>query len=345
MNQCRYRVAVFAMIALVLTIGSACGHKDKPQEVKSVRDRILLGAYTVPKEAYLQKIIPGFVRKWKAETGRDVFFETSFVASGAQARAIAAGFEADIAALSLEGDIDKLALINMVDKNWKEVPFKAMVSRSLVVGLVRAGNPKGITTWQDLTRTDVNVIYPSPKTSGGAMWVVNAIYGVGLLNASLDQAAAIDFLKRVQSRVKVMDVSGRASVTTFEQGIGDVLLGYENEALLRQMQGKDYEIVYLTPTMVIENPVAIVRSNVARHGNGEVVRSFVDYLWTPEAQRIFSEYGFRSVLPEVEIEFTDKFPKVKDAFTIEFLGGWEQVMNTLYSSDGIWTNVINAQVR
>jgi sulfate transport system substrate-binding protein len=303
-------------------------------------DTIVLAAYTVPKEAYEEQLIPAFKKYWKEKTGRDVEFQASYVASGAQARAIVNGLAADVAALSLEGDIDLVSKAGMIKHDWKaRGPAAGMVTASVVALGVRPGNPKGIRGWEDLTRSDVDVVTPDPATSGGAMWNVNAIWGAALRGANGDEAAAIEMLKRVRARIKALDTSGRESMATFERGVGDVAITYENELLLRLRKGRTYDIVIPSATIRIDNPVAVVDVNVDRHGNREVVEAFVEFLWREESQRIFAEYGFRPVVAVVAAEVADRFEQPADLFTVGDLGGWTAIRERLYSQEGIWARV------
>jgi sulfate/thiosulfate-binding protein len=334
---------LLAVIVLGLTFSGCKGTQEVLKEEGIVV--LTLGAYTVPKEAYQKEIIPAFQKMWKEKTGQDVRFQESYIASGAQSRAIAAGFEADIAALSLEEDVTRLAEQGLITHDWKKRKYNGFVTRSLVVMAHRPGNPKQVKTWEDLTADTVDVIYPSPKTSGGAMWFVNAIYGAGLKlteqkDGKPDPAYAWDLLKRVQKRVKVMDKSGRASVTTFENGIGDILLTYENEALLRQKQGKDFPFIIPEATQLIENPIALVDKYVDKHGNREAAEAFIEFLFTREAQRSFARYGFRAVDEEVFNEFKDKYPVPPLLFDIDYLGGWKKVSTDIYGPEGIWSRII-----
>jgi sulfate transport system substrate-binding protein len=318
------------------------GNGERTAEKSAVT--LTLGAYTVPKDAYQKEIIPAFKKMWKEKTGQEVDFQESYIASGAQSRTIAAGFEADIAALSLEKDVQRLVDNGLITHDWKSKKYNGFVTRSLVVMAYRPGNPQNIKDWQDLTREDVEVIYPSPRTSGGAMWFVNAVYGSALkesetMTGKKDFAAARNRLKRVQKRVKVMDKSGRASVTTYENGIGDVLLTYENEALLRQKQGKDFPFIIPEATILIENPIAVIDQNVDKHGNREVAEAFVQFALTKEAQRSFASFGFRPVDEGVLKEFVYKFPVPKMLFDISYMGGWDRVYKEIYSVEGIWSQV------
>jgi len=338
---------VTMILIMAFTLFTACS-SEKPGQGEKVT--VTLGAYTVPKEAYEKEIIPAFRKLWKAQTGQTVDFNESYTASGAQSRAIAGGFDADVAALSLEQDIQRLKDAGLITHDWRGTQYGGMVTRSVVVMAFREGNPKQIATWEDLTKPGVNVIYPSPKTSGGAMWVVNAIYGAGLKmtelkNGQPDPEFAREMLKKIQSHVQVMDKSGRASVTTFENGIGDVLVTYENEVLLRKMQGKPMPFVIPDATILIENPIAVVDKNVEKHGNRTVVEAFVAFTKTTEAQRSFAKYGFRPVDALVAEEFRDNYPVPRALFDIAYLGGWPVVEYILYGNDGIWSQIVNELVQ
>lgn len=334
---------VVTILSLGSLLFSGCSSKSAGEKAQSVT--LILGAYTVPKEVYHKEIIPAFQKMWKEKTGKVVKFQESYIASGAQSRAIASGFEADIAALSLERDINHLQAKNLITHNWKNTKYQGLVTRSIVVIAYRPGNPKNIRGWEDLTREDVDVLYPSPKTSGGAMWDVNAVYGAALKTSEekfgkADPAFARKFLKNVQKRIKTMDKSGRASVTTFENGIGDILLTYENEALLRQQSGRDFPFIIPDATILIENPIALIDRNVDKHGNREVAEAFIDFVLTKASQRSFARYGFRPIDEEAAAEFREEFPKPKLLFDISYLGGWDRVSLELYGEKGIWTQII-----
>jgi len=330
------RIGLLAVVVMVAAGGGAGCRKGAGEGTET----IVLAAYTVPKEAYEEQLIPAFRKYWKEKTGRDVVFQTSYVASGAQARAIVNGLEADVAALSLEGDIDLVTKAGLIKHDWKSRgPAGGMVTASVVALGVRPGNPKGIKDWEDLTRPDVDVVTPDPATSGGAMWNVNAIWGAALRRSGGDEAAAIEMLKRVRARIKALDASGRESMATFERGVGDVAITYENELLLRLRKGRSYDLVLPPATIRIDNPIAVVDANVDKHGNREVVEAFVEFLWREDSQRVFADYGFRPVVPSVAAEVANRFPQPPELFTIEDLGGWTAVREKLYSQDGIWARV------
>ncbi|MBC7791622.1 MAG: sulfate ABC transporter substrate-binding protein [Anaerolineae bacterium] len=332
-----------AAFALSLTALAACGGETEasnqagsPPPVRS----LTLGAYTTPREVYGQKILPGFAKQWKEKTGEDVKFAESYLGSGAQSRAIIDGFEADVAALSLEPDITKIADAKLITRERKDAPNGGMVSRSVVVIGVRPGNPKNIRGWDDLTRKGVEVLTPNPKTSGGAMWNIVALYGAALRGGTRatagDSAAAEAILAAVVRNVRIMDKGARESMLTFESGVGDAIITYENEALVARKAGKAMDYVIPTSTVLIENPVAVVDVYAEKHGNGDLAQAFVDYLSSPEAQRHYAEYGLRAVDESVAKETAGTYPPVKDLFTIRDLGGWPQVTKTLFDRGGVF---------
>jgi sulfate transport system substrate-binding protein len=338
------KIVIHLLLAVLMVRMCGCSGMDTGT-IDAGSDMLVLGAYTVPKEAYQKEIIPAFKRMWKQKTGRDVIFQESYMASGAQSRTIAAGFEADIAALSLEKDFERLQEKGLLTHNWKKGKYNGFVTNSVVVIAFREGNPKQIKGWQDLEREDVDVIYPSPKTSGGAMWFVNAIYGAVLKLTEIqtgtrDFDAAYRRLKAIQRRVKVMDKSGRASVTTFENGIGDVLLTYENEAMLRQKQGKCFPFIVPRCTILIENPIVLIDKHVDKHGNRELAEAFIEFVWQRESQKSFARYGFRPVDKSVLEEFSAEYPIPEYLFDVESMGGWSRIHSNLYASRGVWDKII-----
>jgi len=333
---CRIPIVLLGLAAVVAS-SAACRRGARETALT-----ITLGAYTVPKEAYEQQLIPAFKKLWKEQTGKDVEFQASYVASGQQARAIVGGFEADVAALSLEGDVDLITRAGLIKHDWKAGPQGGMVTTSIVVLGVRPGNPKGIRGWEDLARADIDVVTPDPATSGGAMWNINAVWGAGLRASGGDEQAATGLLERIRRRIKALDTSGRESFATFERGVGDAAITYENELLRARREGRKYDIVRPASTIRIDNPVAIVDANVERHGNRAVVEAFVQFLWGAEAQRVFADYGFRPVLPEVAAQVVERFPVPEDLFTIADLGGWQAIRDKLYAPDGIWARVNRA---
>jgi len=332
----------------VLFAGCLCLLVFSPQGCSRSSDgsrvTLILGGYTTPREAYKKGIIPAFARAWKEKTGQNIEFQESYQGSGAQARAIAGGFEADIAALSLEPDIESIANAGLISHDWKRGPNSGMVSTSLVVIAVRPGNPKNILNWPDLAQPGINVLTPDPKTSGGAQWNINAIYGAALRGfagvAKDDPAAAEELLRRIFQNVSIMDRGARESITTYEKGVGDAAITYENEVLVALQAGLKYDYVIPASTILIENPVALVDANVDKHGTRAAAEAFIEFLSSAEAQRIFAKYGLRPVNKSVAEEVKEQFPPVQDLWRVDYLGGWTKVAGTIYGPEGAYTRAI-----
>ncbi len=306
--------------------------------------RIVLAAYTTPREAY-REIIPLFQSYWREQTGQSVIFEESYLGSGAQSRAIVEGFEADIAALSLEADITRIEKAGLITHDWRSLPYNGMVSTSIVSFAVRPGNPRQIADWEDLIKPGLNVLTPNPRSSGGAMWNIMGLYGAAKrgyvtgVEANSEEAARAFFLSVLQN-VSIMDATARESITNFEKGVGDVAITYENEVLVGQQAGQNYELVIPRSTLLIENPIALIDENVDKYGNRAVVEAFIDFLFTQEAQKIFAKHGLRSLDPEVAEITQDQYPPVEDLFTIEYFGGWDVVTNDFFGIGGIYDQII-----
>lgn len=341
--QSRQSAVHWLMAAILLLTLAACGSGSGDQTGGDKPVRLILGAYTTPREAY-REIIPLFQAHWKEQTGQDVVFEESYLASGAQSRAVLEGFEADVIALSLEADVTRLADADLISHDWKSMGGDGMVSDSVVVFGVRPGNPLGITDWHDLARPGIEVLTPNPKTSGGAMWNILALYGAakrGFVQGvpANDDAAAAAFMRDVLRNVSVMDKGARESITNYEQGVGDVIITYENEVLVGQQAGNDYEMVIPRSSILIENPVAVVDSYVDKHGTREVAEAFVQFLFSKEAQEVFARHGLRSVNEEVAAATAVQYPPLEDLFTIDYFGGWREATPAIFGDTGVFTTV------
>lgn len=286
-------------------------------------DRLSLVAYSTPREAYLE-LTSDFQ---KMPGGSGVSFSQSYGSSGEQTRAVKAGLKADIVALSLAPDVDELVAAGLVDARWKRQSFRGMVTNSLVVFVVRDGNPKRIRRWSDLTRPGVQVVTPNPFTSGGARWNIMAAYGAQRKLGKTDRQAQ-DYLLKLFRNVVSQDRSARDSLQTFNSGRGDVLLAYENEALFAQSRGQTLPFVIPRSTILIENPIAVVKTS----DHKPEANAFLRYLRTPAAQRTFARNGYRPVNRVVAAEFRSKFPSRPGQFTIDQLGlgGWERVQKRFF---------------
>jgi sulfate/thiosulfate-binding protein len=299
--------------------------------------QVTLAGYSTPAEAYA-KIIPLFQADYKAKTGQAVTFATSFAGSGAQSRAVIGGLEADVVALALAPDVDNIAKAKLITHDWTTAVHQGIVSNSVVAFAVRKGNPKGIKDWADLAQPGLNVLTPDAATSGGARWNILGLYGAALRGQIAgvgkdDQKGAQDFLAAVLKNVTVFDKDARTSVTTFEKGIGDVAITYENEVLLGRQRGQDYELVIPRSTILIETPVAVVDANIDKHGNRAAAEAFVSFLFTPPAQQVFAQFGFRPVDPGVAQNTAGQFPVVADPFTVDHFGGWAKAAQDVFNQD------------
>lgn len=325
---------------------------------------LTLAGYAVPREAY-GDIIPLFKSYWQETTGQTVNILESYQASGAQSRAIAGGFEADIAALSIQPDITRLVDAGLVSEDWNtDNPYSGFVTQSVVVLAARPDNPKNITDWADLANEGVEVITPDPATSGGAQWNILGAVGAarrGYVPGFEDELESNNFLRALVGNVLVLDRDGRESFLTFDRGIGDVAITYENEVFAGIAAGGEYTLVYPTSTILIENPVAVIDTYVDAHGTREVAEAFVEFLYSPDAQRVFANKGFRPVNPLVRLEYGLSveeeptaeanestiernpdivFPAIQDLFTVDEFGGWGEARALYFNEGSIFPTII-----
>jgi len=276
--------------------------------------KLALVAYSTPREAYGQ-LIPAFQ---KTTAGKDVSFSQSYGASGEQSRAVAAGLDADIVAFSLAPDVSALVQKKLVPQSWNKDKWHGMVTRSVVVFVVRDGNPKKLKTWNDLLKPGVQIVTPNPFTSGGARWNVMAAYG-GALRAGKTPKQAEAYLAKMWKHVVAQPSSAREGLQTFLAGRGDVFLAYENEALFAQQKGQPVQFVIPKATILIENPIAVTSTSK----NKLQAQAFLTYLRTKPAQRIFAENGYRPLVKGVTQGLN--FPNRPQLFTIKYVGGWGKV--------------------
>ncbi|MBD2446256.1 sulfate ABC transporter substrate-binding protein [Nostoc sp. FACHB-152] len=299
--------------------------------------KLKLVSFSVTKAAHDQ-IIPKFVQKWKQEHNQNVTFEQSYGGSGAQAAAVIAGSqEADIVHLALPLDVNRIQQAGLIKKGWENrVPRNGIVSRSVAAIVTREGNPKGINTWQDLAKDDVTLIAANPKTSGIAIWEFLALWGSVTLNGG-DEATALNYVTKVYKNTPTLTKDAReASDLFFQKNQGDVLINYENEIALAE--NNRVKLPYTVPqvNISIDNPVAIVDKNVDKHGNREVAKAFVDFLYSTEAQREFAKLQYRPVNPTVTQEVAAKYPKISTLFTSQDLGGWDLIQKKFFVDGAIF---------
>jgi len=301
---------------------------------------ITLVSYAVTQAAY-EKIVPKFAAKWAAENGgQQVRINQSYAGSGTQTRAVIDGLEADVVALALALDTKKIEEAGLIDPGWEtEAPNGAIVHSSVAALTVRDGNPKNIRDWQDLVRPDVKVITANPKTSGGARWNFLALWGA-IAQTGGSEAAAREFTTKVYGNVPLLPKDAREATDAFvKQGQGDVLINYENEAILAGIKGQKQTYIVPKVNISIDNPIAVVDAIVDRRGTRAVAEAFVQFLYTPEAQREFAAVGFRPADATVAQEVADQYPQVDTLFTAQSFGGWDAIQKKFFDDgaefDGI----------
>jgi sulfate/thiosulfate-binding protein len=325
------RALVRSLIALLLMAPAA------PGAARAAGPTILNVSYDPTRELY-QDVNASFAAQWKSKTGQTVTIQQSHGGSGKQARAVIDGLEADVVTLALAYDVDAIAKAGLLPADWqKRLPDNSAPYTSTIVFLVRKGNPKGIKDWEDLARPGISVVTPNPKTSGGARWNYLAAWGHALRKSkSEDQARA--FVAALYKNVPVLDTGARGATITFvERGIGDVLIAWENEAILaarRMKAGEGFEIVAPGESILAEPPVAVVDKVAARRKTSEVAKAYLLFLYSPEGQRIAGKHFFRPRDAKVAAEFASQFPKIS-MFTIdEVFGGWTKAQAKHFDDGG-----------
>jgi sulfate/thiosulfate-binding protein len=305
---------------------------------------LTLVSFAVTKEAYTG-IIPKFVEKWKQEQNQNVTFKQSYGGSGSQTRAVLDGLEADIVHLALEPDTSRIEKAGLIDPGWQqEYPNGGIVSSSVAALIVRDGNPKNIKTWADLGKDDIATVTADPKTSGGARWNILALWGA-ITKSGGNEEQATQLISQVLKNAPVLPKDAREASDAFlKKQQGDVLINYENEVILANIKGEKTDYVIPDVNISIDNPIAIVDKNVAKHNTKEVAEAFVNYLYTPEAQTEFAKVGFRPVDKTVASrkEFTDKFPVIKTLFTAKDLGGWDAINKQFFAEGALFDKVVTS---
>jgi len=299
-------------------------------------------SYDPTRELY-QDFNKAFAAHWKAKTGDDLKNKQSHGGSGKQARAVIDGLAADVVTLALAYDIDEIANRGLIAKDWqKRLPHNSAPYTSTIVFLVRKGNPKGIKDWNDLARPGISVITPNPKTSGGARWNHIAAWGYALKQPGGNEKTAQEFLTKIYKNVPVLDSGARGSTTTFiERGIGDVLVTWENEALLaiKELGPEKVEIVSPSISILAEPPVAVVDKVVDRRGTRKVAEAYLQFLYTDEGQEIAAQNYYRPIDEKIAKKYATQYPKLK-LFTIEEVaGGWNKAQKTHFADGGVFDQI------
>lgn len=318
-------LALSAGLALAGGLAGCGGSSDAAGSSgsSSGKTTLALVAYSTPKHAY-DALTAAFE---KTSAGKGVSFSESFGPSGSQSRAVASGQPADVVAFSTEPDISKLVKAGLVSSSWDDNTYKGIVSDSTVVMVVRKGNPKHITGWNDLTKPGISVVTPNPSTSGSARWNIMAAYGAQLkMGKSPSQALA--YVKTlIEKHVSVEDPSGSTALQTFVGGKGDVLLSYESEAISAVKAGDAVQYIVPKQTILIQTPDAVIKKS----SHLKQAQAFLNWLWSPAAQTIWAKKGYRPVVPSVASKFASKFPTPPQLFTINYLGGWTSVKDKFFA--------------
>ncbi|MBV9699392.1 MAG: sulfate ABC transporter substrate-binding protein [Candidatus Eremiobacteraeota bacterium] len=330
------RGAVLLVAAMVLGSGASAGAQNRPAQ------SILNVSYDPTRELY-DDYNAVFARYWKAKTGQTVRVEQSNGGSGKQARAVIDGLQADVVTLGLAYDIDAIAQrTSLIPKTWQSrLPYNSTPYTSTIVLLVRQGNPKRVRDWDDLARPGISVITPNPKTSGGARWNFLAAWAYARSKRGGSDASARAFVTAIYKNVPVLDSGARGSTTTFtERGIGDVLIAWENDALLavNKIGPGRFEIVRPSLSILAEPPVALVDGVVDKKGTRRVAQAYLNYLYSPAGQEIIARHYFRPHNAAVARRYARQFPAMRMVSVQEF-GGWDKAQAEYFADGGVFDQI------
>ncbi|MGD1939479.1 MAG: sulfate ABC transporter substrate-binding protein [Cyanophyceae cyanobacterium] len=321
-------------IAMTLGLIACAGLPFQGNGLPSVE--ITLVSVNTTKAAY-RNIIPQFADQWRRDHKQNVIVTQSYGPSGSQTRAVLDGLDADIVHLSLPLDIQKLEQEQLVASGWeKTLPNNSVPTESAVALIFREGNPKSIQNWDDLTRPDISVLTADPKTSGAARWNFLALWQAGLRQGNTE-AAAKTFTGKVYGNAPILPRDSREATGIFyKQSRGDVLINYENEAILAAQNGEKLPYIVPDDNIRIENPVALVSRNVSKHKNRAVTEAFAKFLFLPDAQREFAKVGFRAVEPSIQAEFTNEHPPITNWVEASEFGTWSQIQGQFFDSGALF---------
>lgn len=302
-------------------------------------------SYDATREFY-DEFNKSFGAYWLKRTGNKIDFKQSHGGSGKQARAVVDGLKADVVTLALANDINEIVKSGQINPNWqKQFPHNSAPYTSTIVFMVRKGNPKHIKDWSDLVKPGVQIVTPNPKTGGLPRWIYLSAWGYALKQPGGNDAKARDFVGKMYGNVKVMDSAARASMTTFaERGMGDVLLTWENEALMsKKSLGNKFDIVYPSMSILTEPSVAIVDKNVEKDGNKWLAKGYINYLYSPLGQDMAARHFYRPRNAQVLAKYQAQFPTLK-TFTIdEVFGGWAKAQQTHFVNGGVFDQIYNSK--
>ncbi|MGE7929361.1 sulfate ABC transporter substrate-binding protein [Lysinibacillus xylanilyticus] len=335
-------LALISALALTLTgCGSSSSEKNTSAQDTKKSVELLNVSYDPTRELY-DEFNKDFIKKWKDETGQDVTIKQSHGGSGKQGRAVIDGLEADVVTLALAYDIDEIAQARgLLNKDWQtEFENNSTPYTSTIVFLVRKGNPKGIKDWDDLTKDDVSVITPNPKTSGGARWNYLAAWAYAGKLYKNDEAKIKEFMKALYSNVEVLDSGARGATTTFvERKIGDVLIAWENEAYLTLKElGDEFDIITPSLSILAEPPVAIVDKIVDKKGTREVAEAYLKHLYSERGQEIAAKNFYRPRNEKILAKYQEQFPKL-ELVSIDDFGGWAEAQAKHFKDDGTFDEI------
>ncbi len=336
----RIRLALRGSLALTALLAGAAraSAQGTPKPVT-----LLNVSYDPTRELY-EDFNHQFATYWKSKTGQDVTIRQSHGGSGKQARSVIDGLGADVVTLALAYDIDQIAEKGgLLPADWQSrLPNNSSPYTSTIVLLVRKGNPRKIKDWGDLARSGVSVVTPNPKTSGGARWNYLAAWAWALHQPGGNETTAKDFVTKLYRNVPVFDAGARGATTTFvERGIGDVLIAWENEALLaiKELGPGKFEVVAPSLSILAEPPVAVVDKVAGKHGTRAVAQAYLEYLYTPEGQEIAAKHFYRPRLAAVAAKYDSQFPKVSLVTVDEAFGGWKKAHATHFADGALFDQI------
>jgi len=329
------RLPRFALAAL--TAGVLLG------PLQAAAQSTLLNASYDPTRRFYAAVNKAFTARWRTERGGSVRVYQSHGGSGAQARAVIYGLEADVVTLALASDIDAIASrSDLLPKDWqRRLPHNSAPYTSTIVFVVRKGNPKGVRDWSDLIKPGIQIVTPNPKTSGGARWNYLAAWGYALRHNGKDEAKARDFIAALYRNASVLDTGARGSTITFiRRGIGDVLIAWENEALVaaNEITKGEVEVVVPSLSVLAEPPVAIVDKVVERRGTRTLAQAYLEFLYTPEGQTLAAEHYLRPSTPDAAARYADRFPQL-ELLTIADFGGWAAAQKAHFAEGGVFDQI------
>lgn len=345
---------IFLMIALLAVFGTViagCGSPSKDKDTTAGKEdakpvktiEIAIASCCVSEDVTTKEIIPAFQKYYKEKYGEDVKIQPTFAGSGTLTNQIIANTPVQVGILSNESYAIKIKDKGFTSSDWKSLPNQGVVAKSAIVIMTREGNPKGIKSFEDLAKPGIKIIHSNPGTSGGAVWAIYSIYGSVLKETEAkgkkDPQAAFDLLKQVEANVISMPESAKQAAAQFEAGQGDVLVTYEQEALLELDKGKKYEVIVPNSTILTDWTVVKVDKNI-KEDQKQVVDEFINFLFGDEAQKAYAKYGFRSYKPEITAQFADKYAKIPLPFDLAYLGGPTEAKKTII--EGEWAKTQKA---